>query len=162
MASTLWSNFLWSCNLKPEIYRFHKVFFCLNCYKGNLHIVNAYCQFSQQECTNVMQTYLYSLISTHFFILTTSLHCSIVVTSRTENQKSKCNFKNILAPLCQIQFKKLTLLVLHFISNWQWKRREVKIPGGQLKKIGGAAHSIHHVSFLELSLMFLQTKIWIL
>ena len=39
-------------------------------------IVNAYCQFSQQACTNFMQTYLYSLISTHFFILTTNLHCS--------------------------------------------------------------------------------------
>ena len=37
-------------------------------------IVNAYCQFSQQACTNFMQTYLYSLISTHFFILTTNLH----------------------------------------------------------------------------------------
>ena len=32
-------------------------------------IVNAYCQFSQQACTNFMQIYLYSLISTHFFIL---------------------------------------------------------------------------------------------
>ena len=37
-------------------------------------IVNAYCQFSQQACTNFMQTYLYSLISTHLFILTTNLH----------------------------------------------------------------------------------------
>ena len=34
----------------------------------------AYCQFSQQGCTNFMQTY--SLISTHFSILTTNLHCS--------------------------------------------------------------------------------------
>ena len=40
-------------------------------------IVNAYCQFSQQACTNFMQTYLYSLISTHFFILTTNLHWSV-------------------------------------------------------------------------------------
>ena len=38
-------------------------------------IVNAYCQFPQQACTNFMQTYLYSLISTHIFILTTNLHC---------------------------------------------------------------------------------------
>ena len=30
-------------------------------------IVNAYCQFSQQACPNFMQTYLYSLISAHFF-----------------------------------------------------------------------------------------------
>ena len=40
-------------------------------------IVNAYCQFSQQACTNFMQTYLYLLISTHFFILTTNLHWRI-------------------------------------------------------------------------------------
>ena len=33
----------------------------------------------------------------------------------------------------------------------------MKIPGGQLKKIGGAAYLIHRVSFLKLSLMFLQT-----
>ena len=33
---------------------------------------NAYCQFSQQACTNFMQTYLYSFISTQFFILTTN------------------------------------------------------------------------------------------
>ena len=50
----------------------------LHCYnavspKGTC-IVNAYCQFSQQACTNFMQTYLYLLISTHFFILTTNLH----------------------------------------------------------------------------------------
>ena len=38
-----------------------------NCY-------NAYCQFSQQACTNFMQTYLHSFISTHFFVLTTNLH----------------------------------------------------------------------------------------
>ena len=36
--------------------------------------VTEYCQFSQQACTNFMQTYLDSLISTHFFILTTNLH----------------------------------------------------------------------------------------
>ena len=40
-------------------------------------IVNAYCQFSQQTCTNFMETYLYSLISTHFFILMTNLHWQI-------------------------------------------------------------------------------------
>ena len=40
-------------------------------------IVNAYCQFSQQACTNFIQTYWYLLISTHFFILTTNLHCKI-------------------------------------------------------------------------------------
>ena len=41
-------------------------------------IVNAYCQFSQQACTNFMQIYLYLLISTHFFILTTNLHWLIL------------------------------------------------------------------------------------
>ena len=41
-------------------------------------IVNAYCQFSQQACTNFMQTYLYLLISTHFFILPTNLHWGIM------------------------------------------------------------------------------------
>ena len=40
-------------------------------------IVNSCCQFSQQACTNFMQTYLYSLILTHFFILKTNLHCRI-------------------------------------------------------------------------------------
>ena len=40
-------------------------------------IVNAYCQFSKLECTKLMQTYLYLLISTHFFILTTNLHWSM-------------------------------------------------------------------------------------
>ena len=32
--------------------------------------VNAYCQFSQQSCTNFMQIYFYSLISTHFCFMT--------------------------------------------------------------------------------------------
>ena len=52
--------------------------YCYNAgpWKGTC-IVNAYCQFSQQACTNFMQTYLYSLISTHLFILTTNLHCQI-------------------------------------------------------------------------------------
>ena len=54
----------------------------LHCYnavspKGTC-IVNAYCQFSQQACTNFMQIYLHSLISTHFFILKTNLHCLIL------------------------------------------------------------------------------------
>ena len=40
-------------------------------------IVNAYCRFYQQACTNFMQTYLYSLISTHFWLLTTNLHWSM-------------------------------------------------------------------------------------
>ena len=45
------------------------------------NIVNAYCQFSQQACTNFMQTYLYSLLSTHFFILTTNLHWKMLTYS---------------------------------------------------------------------------------
>ena len=32
------------------------------------------CQFSQHACTNFMQIYLYLLISTRFFILTSNLH----------------------------------------------------------------------------------------
>ena len=44
---------------------------------ATMHLVNAYCQFSQQACTNFLQTYLYSKISTHFFILTTNLHRQI-------------------------------------------------------------------------------------
>ena len=40
-------------------------------------IVNAYCQFLQQACTNFMKTYSYSLISTNFFILMTNLHCQM-------------------------------------------------------------------------------------
>ena len=44
---------------------------------ATMHLVNAYCQFSQQACTNFLQTYLYSKISTHFFILTTNLHWQI-------------------------------------------------------------------------------------
>ena len=43
---------------------------------------NAYCQFFQQACTNFMQIYLYSLISTHLFILTTNLHCSMLALVR--------------------------------------------------------------------------------
>ena len=48
-------------------------------------IVNAYCQFSQQASTNFMQIYLYSLISTHFFILTTNLHCFMNSPNCTNN-----------------------------------------------------------------------------
>ena len=47
-------------------------------YNANIRIVNAYCQFFQQACTNFMQTYLYLLISTHLFILMTNLHWYIV------------------------------------------------------------------------------------
>ena len=49
-------------------------------------IVNAYCQFSQQVCTNFMQIYLYSLISTRFFILTTNLHWQMT-NPKTQNKK---------------------------------------------------------------------------
>jgi hypothetical protein len=51
----------------------------MQCPRKGTCIVNAYCQFSQQACTNFMQTYLYLLISTHFFILTTNLHCTFKV-----------------------------------------------------------------------------------
>ena len=65
-----------------------------NCY-------NAYCQFSQQACTNFMQTYLYLLISTHFFILTTNLHWKILANysqlnisqSQLKRQKTKKYYK---------------------------------------------------------------------
>ena len=43
----------------------------------NVSIEIEYCQFSQQAYTNFMQTYLYLLISIHFFIQTTNLHCQI-------------------------------------------------------------------------------------
>ena len=38
-------------------------------YNVGLRIVNAYCQFSQQARTNLMQTYVHWLILTCFFIL---------------------------------------------------------------------------------------------
>ena len=44
------------------------------CFYQNFANTSLHCQFPQQVCTNFMQTYLYSLISTRFFILTTNLH----------------------------------------------------------------------------------------
>ena len=49
---------------------------------------NAYCQFSQQACTNFMQTYLYLLISTHFFVQTTNLHWVLLTTFPSTKIKS--------------------------------------------------------------------------
>ena len=40
-------------------------------------IVNAYCQFSQQACTNKMQTYMHWSPLTCFLIVTINLHCSM-------------------------------------------------------------------------------------
>ena len=48
---------------------------------------NAYCQFSQQVCTNLMQIYLYLLISTCFFILTTNLHWQMT-NPKTQDKKN--------------------------------------------------------------------------
>ena len=56
-----------------------------------------YCQFPQQTCTNFMQTYLYSLISTHFFILTTNFHWLI----------STCFFISTTNLHCSVRTKKL-------------------------------------------------------
>ena len=53
------------------------IFSKLEARQENDWLIRLHCQFSQQACTNFMQTYLYSLISTHFFILTTNLHCKI-------------------------------------------------------------------------------------
>ena len=50
----------------------------------------AYCQFSQEACTNFMQTYLYLLISTHFFILTTNLHWKILKAFFTKVSNYTC------------------------------------------------------------------------
>ena len=64
-------------------------------------IVNDYCQFSQQACTNFMKTYLYSLISTSFFILTTNVHC-IISKTKYICQKILDLHNNTVAPIFYI------------------------------------------------------------
>ena len=61
-------NFMYGRKLRAKLYK-------PTIYFKNEYCLNACCQSSQQACTIFMQTYLYLLISTHFFILTTNLHC---------------------------------------------------------------------------------------
>ena len=60
---------------------------------GDLH---AYCQFSQQACTNFMQTYLHLLISTCFFILTINLHWLIQIFLQKVTDGLRCPTTGIL------------------------------------------------------------------
>ena len=58
-------------------------------------IVDAYCQFSQRACTNFMQTHLYLLISTHFFILTTNQHRSLHSQNKQVWVRSKIRWQSL-------------------------------------------------------------------
>ena len=79
-------------------------------------IANAYCQFSQQACTNFMQTYLYSSISTHLFILTTNLHCTMhadKLPNYLENKSSKLLAFCVLSkPKSQKKFISISIIVI--------------------------------------------------
>ena len=110
-----------------------------HCYniKGTC-IVNAYCQFSQQACTNFIQTYLYLLIPTHFFILTTNLHYSNIMQFGIKSVGSIVSYRPTRHTTVKTRLKRIATIEMNLIpcslkaAKVSFMHEKILVPGQYL------------------------------